>query len=160
MSSPTHRTPWDPSEKAIRRVNHPLPVPTMCSYCLGAVVAVDNDQDYHGRVFGSWSWIYACTQCRAYAEIHPYTDIPVGILSDQATRQARARAKIPFQKLFQTRLVRRKQAYTLLAMKMGIPKAQCHFGWFDVTLCRRAEQASLALLKQYRSAGRGAAGEG
>jgi hypothetical protein len=74
--------------------------------------------------------------------MHPQTEIPLGTLADEATREARKHCKEPFEALYQTGKMTRDQAYQALADKLGIPKEECHFAWFDAQRCEQAAQAA------------------
>lgn len=129
-------SPWYPSRSAIARVKNPLPAPTECQHCGGAVEIVNNSEIY-GRSYGDWPWAYLCRGCRAYVGMHPFTDIPLGTLADEATREARKRAKAAFNPLWQDGGMKRTEAYAWLAGQLGIPVGETHIGWFDVATCER-----------------------
>ncbi|WP_422490081.1 zinc-finger-containing protein [Endozoicomonas sp. ALE010] len=135
------RTPANPCALAVKRVSNPLPQPAHCHYCGGEVVVVNNAEIY-GRSFGRWPWAYRCNGCRAYVGMHPKTDIPLGTLADAATREARKECKAPFEALHRTGKMTRNAAYQKLADKLGIPKEECHFGWFDTVMCKKAAAAA------------------
>lgn len=143
----SEKTPYNPSARATARVKNPLPAPTVCRFCHGPVEIRHHEDHYHGNSYGDWPWpwLYACRDCDASVGMHPFTAIPLGILADKATREARKRAKAPFQRLYQSGRMTRDEAYRQLAQRMGIPHEECHFGWFDVALCQRAEAATRAL---------------
>ncbi len=136
------KTPWNPSRKATARVKNPLPAPTSCPHCNGAVDLVNNSAIY-GREYGEWPYAYACTTagCGAYVGLHPFTAIPLGTLADGPTRAARKRAKAAFNPIWQSGRMTRGEAYAWLARALGIEKTEeCHIGWFDVSTCQRVEQ--------------------
>jgi hypothetical protein len=140
------KTPWNPSESATARVTNPLSAPTTCPHCGGEVSIVQNSVIYNGRSYGSWPWVYLCANrhCGAYVGMHPFTAIPLGTLATAEIRAARAMAKSLFNPLWQTGKVRRmsrSQAYARLAEVLGIPAAECHFGWFTAEQCRAAAAA-------------------
>jgi hypothetical protein len=74
--------------------------------------------------------------------MHPGTGIPLGTLADEAIREARKHCKEPFESLYKTGKMSRSQAYQALADKLGIPKEECHFGWFDAAMCEQAAVAA------------------
>lgn len=135
------KTPWNPSKTAIKRVKNPLPAPEVCHYCSGQVEIAPHDQVY-GNSYGNWPWVYLCKNCFAYVGMHPFTDIPLGTLADQATRRARKNCKAPFERLFKSGRFTRIEAYKALSEKLNIPFNECHFGWFDVDMCEKAKKAS------------------
>lgn len=137
------KTPWNPSRRATARVGNPLPAPTTCPHCSASVAIVNNSAIYHGFSYGEWPWAYACTNraCFAYVGMHPFTAIPLGTLATAEIREARKRAKKLFNPLWETgsaRRMTRAEAYTKLAAALGIPVAECHFGWFTVDQCNAA----------------------
>lgn len=134
-------TPWNPDLKAVERVKNPLPAPQFCPICEDHV-DVRHHQEIYGAEFGDWPWMYACDSCDARVGMHPGTNIPLGTLADEETREARKRCKEPFESLYKTGKMSRSQAYQALADKLGIPKEECHFGWFDVAMCERAAKAA------------------
>ncbi|AMO55667.1 hypothetical protein GZ77_08945 [Endozoicomonas montiporae] len=140
------KTPFNPSTRAAKRVKNPLPKPESCNCCGGSVEIVRNSEIYNGRSFGQWPWVYLCRSCGAYVGMHPLTDIPLGTLANRETRIARKRSKAPFELLHKTGKMTRSEAYRRLAEKLGIEKGQCHFGWFDVAMCERAEVAVREIL--------------
>jgi len=135
-------TPWKPSKKAITRVKNPLPKPEQCNCCGCNSVVIKSNAEIYGRTYGKWPWIYICEGCDSYVGMHPFTDIPLGTLADAATRDARKECKAPFEALYRTGKMARNEAYQKLANKLGIPKEECHFGWFDIVMCNKAAVAA------------------
>lgn len=147
------KTPSNPSQKAMKRVKDPLPIPTSCNCCQrdngtdGCIISVENKKVY-GKNYGEWPWIYLCDNCGAYVGMHPFTNIPLGTLADESTRTARKLCKVPFEKLYKKGAMTRSQAYSELAKKLDIPVESCHFGWFDAGMCRMAAIASRVLYEE------------
>lgn len=129
-------SPEHPSRRATMRVTNPLPVPTVCPYCQGAVRCVSNSLIY-GREYGDWPYAYRCSTdgCGAYVGLHPFTNIPLGTLANAELREARKEAKAAFNPIWQGQMTSRSDAYAWLADALRIPAAECHFGWFDVERC-------------------------
>lgn len=134
-------TPWNPDPKSVARVKNPLPAPKFCPHCEDEV-GIQHHSDVYGSAFGDWPWLYVCSSCEARVGMHPNTNIPLGTLADEETREARKHCKEPFEALYKTGKMSREQAYQSLAGKLGIPKEECHFGWFDAEMCERAAQAA------------------
>ncbi len=136
------------SRKALARVSSPLPAPTNCN-CCGESVRLINNKLIYGTEYGEWPYSYQCTGCGAYVGLHPGTDIPLGTLADKPLREARKRSKAMFRQAAGLLHIReRKQAYRWLANAMNIPHGECHFAWFDLGLCRRAEAVCNEVVKQ------------
>lgn len=139
-------TPFEPSKTAMAKFSDALPVPTVCHYCRGEVVIVHHRDVYDGRSFGNWPWMYRCQKCLARVGIHPRTNIPLGTLADEATRNARKYGKVPFQALWDgpKASMSRETAYAWLASALGIDPKVCHFAMFDAAMCNRARDLSKA----------------
>jgi hypothetical protein len=127
------------SRRALKRVRDRIDPPKACNCCGAAVRLVSNAEIYHGREYGEWPYAYLCTGCRAYVGLHPDTDLPLGILADKDTREARKDAKAIFYDLVLPRFHGdRNKAYGWLAGAMGIDRRECHFGLFDAARCDQA----------------------
>lgn len=131
------KTPWDPSPQHMARVKNKLPAPEKCPYC-ECSVRIANNSEIYGNSYGDWPWSYMCIRCDAYVGMHPYTHIPLGTLANKALRDARNRAKTPFNRLWQPSTKKRAAAYQALAAHLGIDVDQCHFGFFDEATCNKA----------------------
>lgn len=132
------KTPMNPSRKAMKRVPEPhMPVPHECPYCSHQVSIVHHDHIY-GRAYGEWPWVYACDNCGARTGMHPFTNIPLGTLADNALREERKRSKPCFERIWKGGYMDRTEAYEWLAKKLGITKEECHFGLFDAEKCQLA----------------------
>jgi hypothetical protein len=129
------------SRKALKRVKSPLPVPETCRYC-GPNTQVfygHHEEVYgYGRSYGDWPYVLLCDNCESYVGLHPFTDIPLGILADAPLRKARKENKSLFHVVMQGAGMSRREAYTWLAGEMGIPMEQCHWGWFEADDCEKA----------------------
>jgi len=118
------------SRRALKRVKDRLVPPTACHRCDGAVRLVSNDEIY-GRQCGDWPYAYLCTECQAYVGLHRGTDLPLGIMADRATINARRAAKIQFMRLTHEHFGgNRTAAYQWLSQALEIAPANCHFGMF------------------------------
>ena len=145
-TDPATKNPWNPSRKATARVKNPLPAPTECRYC-GGPVEIAHHSDVYGREYSDWPWMYRCAPCDAYVGLHPFTNIPLGILADRDLREARKRCKPVFERLFRSGRMTRSEAYAALADELRIPREECHFGWFDEARCEAARVASLTIME-------------
>jgi hypothetical protein len=136
-------SPSNPNPAAVARVLDHLAIPTKCWICSGDDIQCVNNATIYGKSYGKWPYAYLCMGCKSYVGLHPETNLPLGTLADQETRDARAACKPDFEKLFKTGKMSRTQAYTELAKYLGIEKSDCHFGWFDVELCLQAHEWAL-----------------
>ena len=132
-------SPWNPSRKAVARVPKPLPAPTTCHLCAGAVELVPNSEVYNGKDYGEWPWTYLCRGCGSYVGLHPFTGIPLGTLANKQMRAARQAAKAALNPLWQHGgPMTRTEAYAWLSQQLGIADIEdCHIGYMDVDQCRQ-----------------------
>ncbi len=138
------------ARSSLRRVRNPVPPPTTCRYCAGPVHLVNNAEIY-GREYGKWPYAYWCRPCNAYVGLHPGTDIPLGTLANKELRKLRNENKDLFHEVVERFGLSRDEGYENLSRKLGIPHAECHFGWFDEDRCRQAgEICRTALLEAPR----------
>lgn len=134
-------TPQNPNPDAVKRCVDVLPIPKRCHICGGEHITLErNSVVYNGKKYGDWPYIYLCNGCRAYVGLHPETDLPLGTLADEDTRQARKLCKEPFEKLWRSGKLGRNEAYKKLADFLGIPKNECHFAWFTTEMCYEARE--------------------
>jgi hypothetical protein len=141
----------NPSRKACARVKDPMPAPTDCPYCEHHVSIRHHVEVYNGRSFSEWPWMYVCDMCGARVGMHPFTNIPLGTLADEETREARKRCKPAFERLWQELGWQRDIAYAWLAKQLGIQPAQCHWGLFYPETCERARQLCVAKARELRA---------
>lgn len=126
----------------IKKVLNPLPVPTICPNCGGAVERVSNSIIYR-KEYGAWPFAYRCVvdACDSYVGIHPRTDIPLGPLANKAVRAARKQAKAMLSPMWEIDGMDKNAVYAWLAGKMGINDVNhCHIGWFDEKQCAQVVQ--------------------
>jgi len=143
------------SRRALARVKDKLPPPEQCPNC-GDIVELVSNSEIYGREYGSWPYAYRCTNhrhCDSHVGLHPHTDLPLGSLADRRTREARRACKALFLEWQSFNDWSRSQSYAWLAVRMGLPASQCHWGLFSVSDAELAgaiceEALSLARLKQ------------
>lgn len=136
------------SRRALARVRDRIEQPTSCHCCGGPVKLTNNRDIYGGQSFGAWPYVYRCAQCQAYVGLHPDTDLPLGIMADRQTIQARKEAKTVFQRLVLVKHNRDRNAgYAWLAGELDIPASICHFGMFDRSLALAARDACWCALE-------------
>lgn len=112
------------------------PIPKTCLYCNSDVIYTSNKEVY-GRIHGNGK-CYKCTNCDAYVGVHTGTNVPLGRLADKKLRKLKIKAHSLFDPLWKNGGMKRGEAYHHLAKKLGIPKRECHFGWFDETMLLKA----------------------
>lgn len=88
--------------------------------------------------------IYRCLPCGAWVGCHPGTDVPLGRLANAQLRRARVKAHDAFDPLWRKKRAwdeppfrSRSEAYAWLGSRLGLKKADCHIGMFDLDTCKR-----------------------
>lgn len=116
------------------------PAPPTCPYCgCVSVFMADSRGIYGGKDYGP---VYACLPCEAWVGCHPGTVQPLGRLADKALRRAKNRAHAAFDPIWKEGLMKRGSAYLWLSDQLGIDRADCHIGMFDVEQCQRVVMVS------------------
>lgn len=100
----------------------------------------------YGKEYGSGR-IYYCTRCHAYVGTHkPRPREALGILANPEMRALKSQCHTLFDPLWKCKPTQkecfkeRKAAYRWLAEKMGIPRQECHFGYFNMDRLQQAYQ--------------------
>lgn len=110
--------------------------PTKCNLCGGDVIYTTNDVIY-GKRYGS-GYCYLCERCGASVGTHkPRPDEALGLLANRAMKDMKMKCHELFDALWQNR-EQRNFMYEKLAAALGIPKEECHFGYFDLTMLHKA----------------------
>jgi hypothetical protein len=137
------------SKAQVKKVSNPLPVPTICPNCGGAVERVSNSLIYR-KEYGAWPFAYRCVipACDSYVGLHPKTDIPLGTLANKSVRTARKQAKAMLSPMWEVDGMDKNSVYAWLAEKMGITDVNhCHIGWFDEKQCAQVVQICINFKK-------------
>ena len=110
--------------------------PTECNLCGGKVLYLSNAGIY-GRPFGS-GYCYYCMECGAYVGTHKGRPKEAfGILANMEMRKLKMACHNIFDSIWNG-AEQRKLCYQILAEKLGIPVEDCHFGYFDTDMLKKA----------------------
>lgn len=113
----------------------------ICDYCHNEAQLVSGDIIYPHRSDLHHLHFWQCVPCKAYVGCHRGTTRPLGRLANAELRQAKQDAHVAFDELWKRTTpvgsFDRYGAYTWLAWQLGIDRAECHIGMFDVETCRR-----------------------
>lgn len=127
--------------------------PTICNLCGGKVEYISNDKIY-GKSYGS-GYIYRCTQCGAYVGTNKNKPKEaLGILADKEMRGWKMYCHNLFDVLWKGRAeyikadgtkvkaikprMSRSSAYKLLSKELNIQWKDCHFGYFELLMLKKA----------------------
>lgn len=115
----------------------------ICVYCDNEAQLVGGDMVYPHRPDLAHLRFWQCVPCGAYVGCHKGTAKPLGRLANAELREAKVAAHAAFDPLWKFttfkdghQVMTRNAAYEWLADQLGIPRADCHIGMFDVERCR------------------------
>lgn len=111
-----------------------------CPYCHAPAV-----RRYGRDLFGDSAknpdaLYYACSRypaCNAYVSAHQKSGLPMGTLADPELRRKRVLAHQAFNRLWESGLMTKKQAYRWLQGALGLPEDQAHIACFSHYQCDR-----------------------
>lgn len=108
----------------------------ICPYCKSSTKRVKQDAIY-GQRFNDKDVICCVNypKCDSYVGTHA-DGRPLGRLADADLRLLKKDAHYYFDKLYNDKLLKRKEAYKLLAVHLGLPRNYTHIGWFKAETCR------------------------
>ncbi len=109
-----------------------------CPYCKRESELVTGERIYPQRRDLHELNFYLCTTCGAYVGCHPGSKRPLGRLADAELRRWKMKVHEVLDPLWTRGRMKRSQAYSHLANRMGIRKQDCHIGMFDAEQCRQA----------------------
>ena len=122
-----------------------------CPYCCSPIILRSADGIY--RENSSNTMLYACTRypaCDAYVRVIPGSKNPVGTMANGPLRALRKEAHQYFDRLHQTGIMSRKEAYEWLAGMLQTPLSQTHIGYLGEYYCQRVIEESKRLLDNRR----------
>jgi hypothetical protein len=122
-----------------------------CPYCEAPAVLTTGKEIYPHRQDLWTKSFYLCQPCRAWVGCHEGTTRPLGRLANEALRRAKIRAHAAFDPLWRSGLIKRKQAYALLAAALNIDRKRCHIGYFTLTMCERTIEIAVQLKQELAS---------
>ena len=119
-----------------------------CPYCGAPVVFRSADGIYRENHRGTM--LFVCSRypvCDAYVRAQPGTRIPMGELADPELRTLRRTAHQYFDRLHESGLMTKQDAYRWLAATIGAPMEKAHIGWLGDYYCRKVITESRRLLE-------------
>lgn len=119
------------------RVKHRRRIPVNCDACDSPKIALQSRALMGMRTNGKWPLIWHCEACGAMVGCHAGTNIPLGLMADRLTRDARYRAHQAFDPLWKKRWMPKADAYAWMAKVLAIPFEQAHIGMLSEEQCER-----------------------
>ncbi len=109
-----------------------------CPYCGSRALLRPASVIYGGNAIDPTAPYYVCARfpaCNSYVAAHRDTRLPMGTLADRDLRRKRIEAHKAFNRLWETGLMGKKQAYRWLQAKLGLPEQEAHIGRFSLFRC-------------------------
>ncbi len=97
----------------------------VCVYCHGWTRRKHNH--WHQATQSSRS-VQICIPCNAWVGLHPVTNVPLGVVADVKTRNARSKAHDAFDAIWKQGILSRKRAYFWLSEQMVTTPEMTHIG--------------------------------
>lgn len=97
------------------------------------------------KSFSKYGWWYRCTPCDASVGCHKGTHTPLGTFAQKALRDARMKAHLHFDGIWEGKYKTRSAAYKWLRERMELTKDECHIGMFTEEQCAKVVE----LCKKY-----------
>jgi hypothetical protein len=119
-----------------------------CAYCDGHAHLVTGAVIYPHRPDLASKKFWNCGPCKAYVGCHPISkhhktdDVPLGRLANAELRKLKSLAHAAFDPKWRFGGFTRKEAYGILADRLGIKRKDCHIGMFDEKTCREVIEIS------------------
>lgn len=122
-------TPTPSNQSSNRNETHNL----LCPECgKGMVLRTDSKFKSHGFWYACSNW----PTCRGTHGAHA-DGSPLGTPANQETKRWRIRAHSVFDRLWQSHIMSRADAYRFLAQNLEIPLDKCHIGSFSMPQCQK-----------------------
>ena len=109
-----------------------------CPYCGSRALLRPASVVYGPRAADPAVPYYVCARypaCDSYVAAHRDTHLPMGTLANRPLRRKRIDAHRAFNRLWESGLMTKKQAYLWLQAKLGLPKQEAHIGKFSLFRC-------------------------
>ena len=113
----------------------------ICRYCGGVIRLVPARAVYGSavkRLGLEKEYLYQCQNCNARVGCHKGTTRPLGHVANETLRLKRMETHQVFDAFWKHKGMSRTKGYRWLAGQMGLPLADCHFGYFDLQQLRQA----------------------
>lgn len=135
-------------KKKRKEMNTP---PTRCPYCGSTVIYRSADGIYQDNSRGAM--LYVCSHypnCDTYVRTHAGTRIPVGSMANRELRLLRKTAHHYFDRLYESGIMSKEDAYYLLAGMIDAPLSQAHIGYLSDYYCKQVIEQCKEYLERYQ----------
>jgi len=111
-----------------------------CPQCQSKALLRPANVVYGSKVVAPDAKVYVCARypaCDSYVNAHRHTNQPMGTLADAALRRKRREAPLELDRLWESGLMSRAEAYRLIQLYLGIPPEDAHIGKFSAERCEK-----------------------
>lgn len=122
-----------------------------CPYCGSTTVLRSADGIYHDN--SRHVMLYVCKnypKCDCYVRVKPGTFAPMGIPANRQLRQLRTQTHMVFDRLYNTGIMSKRNAYRWLADYMCCPLSEAHIGLMGEYYCHQVIRESQKILDTYQ----------
>lgn len=126
-----------------------------CPYCGSRALLRPASVVYGAKAADPAAPYYVCARypaCDANVAAHQRTRLPMGTLANGALRRQRIQAHTAFNRLWESGLMSKKQAYLWLQAKLDLPEGEAHIGKFSAYRCEQVIQLCGSLFPASRQA--------
>ncbi len=109
----------------------------ICPYCGKLAKLCNGDEVYPRRTDLHKLRFWNCVPCDARVGTHKGTVKPLGRLANAQLRYWKMKAHEAFDPRWRGGDLKRKDAYSWLADRMGLKNGDCHIGMMDVSQCKK-----------------------
>ena len=139
--------------KSTKRKGFDIPgMKSMKCPCCGSAVHLRSADGIYRENSGN-TQLYVCSkypECDAYVRVHPGTATPMGSLANPQLRALRTKTHRQFDRLHESGLMTRKDAYGWLAHMLQSPLSQAHIGYLSEYYCNLIIEESGKVLERYK----------
>lgn len=114
-----------------------------CPYCGSQALLRPASVIYGKRAADPAAPYYVCAHypaCDSYVAAHKASRLPMGTLANAELRHKRIQAHAAFNRLWESGLMNKRQAYLWLQAKMDLPEQEAHIGKFSMFRCEQVIQ--------------------
>lgn len=114
-----------------------------CPYCGSRALLRPASVVYGEKAADPAAPYYVCARfpaCDAYVAAHKKNCLPMGSLANAELRRKRIQAHAALDRLWESGLMSKKQAYLWLQVELGLPEQEAHIGRFSIFRCEQVIQ--------------------
>lgn len=114
-----------------------------CPYCGSRALLRPASVVYGEKAADPAAPYYVCARfpaCDAYVAAHKKNCLPMGTLANSELRRKRIQAHAALDRLWESGLMSKKQAYLWIQVELGLPEQEAHIGRFSTFRCEQVIQ--------------------